>query len=145
MEVARQHHLWIDREGKTPLIVACMNHELFDTAKTLIELGANVNAYSPGRHAGTPLHHAAKRGLEQSVKLLLSHGANALVRNDDCHTPLDVARVKGQTNVVRTIENHICYFSGWLREFYGPGILEVLVPLTRKMFLLSWTARLAQP
>ncbi|XP_075639264.1 putative E3 ubiquitin-protein ligase XBAT35 isoform X2 [Castanea sativa] len=104
MEVARQHHLWIDREGKTPLIVACMNHELFDTAKTLIELGANVNAYSPGRHAGTPLHHAAKRGLEQSVKLLLSHGANALVRNDDCHTPLDVARVKGQTNVVRTIE-----------------------------------------
>ena len=39
---------WIDREGKTPLIVACMNHELFDIAKTLIELGANVNAYRPG-------------------------------------------------------------------------------------------------
>lgn len=28
---------------------------------------------SLGRHAGTPLHHAAKRGLEQTVKLLLSH------------------------------------------------------------------------
>lgn len=27
-----------------------------------------------GRHAGTPLHHAAKRGLENTVKLLLSHG-----------------------------------------------------------------------
>lgn len=27
-----------------------------------------------GRNAGTPLHHAAKRGLEQTVKLLLSHG-----------------------------------------------------------------------
>ena len=27
-----------------------------------------------GSHAGTPLHHAAKRGLAQSVKLLLSHG-----------------------------------------------------------------------
>ena len=39
---------WIDREGKTPLIVACMNHELFDIAKTLIELGANANAYRPG-------------------------------------------------------------------------------------------------
>ena len=39
---------WADREGKTPLIVACMNRELFDVAKTLIELGANVNAYSPG-------------------------------------------------------------------------------------------------
>ena len=28
--------------------MACMNRELFDVAKTLIELGANVNAYSPG-------------------------------------------------------------------------------------------------
>lgn len=129
---------WIDREGKTPLIVACMNHELFDVAKNLIELGANVHAYRPGRHAGTPLHHAAKRGLEQSVKLLLSHGANALVRNDDCQTPLDVARIKGHTNVVRAIENHICYFSGWLREFYGPGFLEALAPqlLSRKIWVV---------
>jgi ankyrin repeat protein len=39
---------WIDREGKTPLIVACMNPELHNVAKTLIELGANVNAYRPG-------------------------------------------------------------------------------------------------
>ena len=39
---------WVDREGKTPLIVACMNPELYDVAKTLIELGAKVNAYRPG-------------------------------------------------------------------------------------------------
>jgi ankyrin repeat protein len=38
----------MDREGKTPLILACMNSELFDVAKTLIELGSNVNAYRPG-------------------------------------------------------------------------------------------------
>lgn len=30
--------------------------------------------------------------------------ANALVRNDDCHTALDVARIKGHTTVVRAIE-----------------------------------------
>lgn len=30
--------------------------------------------YYIGRHAGTPLHHAAKRGLESVVKLLLLHG-----------------------------------------------------------------------
>ncbi|CAF2153294.1 unnamed protein product [Brassica napus] len=64
---------WMDREGKTPLIMACMNSELYDVAETLIELGANVNAYCPARHAGTPLHHAAKRGFENIVKLLLSH------------------------------------------------------------------------
>jgi hypothetical protein len=30
--------------------------------------------YCLGRHAGTPLHHAAKRSLESIVKLLLLHG-----------------------------------------------------------------------
>lgn len=39
---------WMDSEGKTPLIVACMNPQLINVAKTLIELGANVNAYRPG-------------------------------------------------------------------------------------------------
>ena len=129
---------WMDREGKTPLIVACMNPELFNVAETLIELGANVNAYRPGRHAGTPLHHAAKRGLESIVKLLLSRGANPLILNDDCHTALDVARVKGNSNVVRAIESHICLFSGWLREFHGPGFLEVLAPnlVSRKVWVV---------
>lgn len=39
---------WIDKDGKTPLIVACMDSGLFNVAKTLIEMGANVNAYRPG-------------------------------------------------------------------------------------------------
>ncbi|XP_052189291.1 putative E3 ubiquitin-protein ligase XBAT35 isoform X2 [Diospyros lotus] len=141
---------WIDREGKTPLILACMNSELYNVAKTLIELGANVNAYRPGRIAGTPLHHAAKRGLEQTVKLLLSHGANALVMNDDCQTPLDVARAKGYSNVVRAIENHLCLFSGWLRELYGPSFLEALAPqlLSRNVWVVvlpCGSRKLAKP
>ncbi|KAK9140538.1 hypothetical protein Scep_010219 [Stephania cephalantha] len=119
---------WIDKEGKTPLIVACMNPELISVAKALIDLGANVNAFRPGGHAGTPLHHAAKRGLEQTVSLLLSRGANPLLMNDDCQTPLEVARMKGYSNVVRTIESHISYFSGLLRELHGPGFLEALAP-----------------
>lgn len=129
---------WIDKDGKTPLILACMNPELINVAKTLIELGANVNAYRPGRHAGTPLHHAAKRGLEQTVKLLISHGANVLMMNDDCLSPLDVAREKGYANVVRAIEGHICLFSGWLREFYGPGFLGLLASqlLSKKVWVV---------
>lgn len=39
----------INQEGKTPLIVACMNPELYTVAKTLIELGANINVYRPGK------------------------------------------------------------------------------------------------
>ncbi|XVF80994.1 hypothetical protein PTKIN_Ptkin15bG0121000 [Pterospermum kingtungense] len=138
---------WIDRDGKTPLVVACMNPELIDVAKTLIEMGANVNAYRPGRNAGTPLHHAAKRGLEQTVKLLVSLGANALLRNDDCHTPLEVARIKEFTTVVRAIENHICYFSGWLREFRGPGFLGGFAPqfLSRKIWVVIIPCGSANP
>lgn len=30
--------------------------------------------------------------------------ANALIMNDDCQSPLDVARAKGYSNVVRAIE-----------------------------------------
>ncbi|KAF3599586.1 hypothetical protein F2Q69_00037312 [Brassica cretica] len=143
---------WMDREGKKPLIMACMNSELYDVAETLIKLGANVNAYCPARHAGTPLHHAAKRGFENTVKLLLSHGANPLVLNDDCQTPLEVARVKGFSNVVRAIESHICLFSGWMREFYGPAILDLFAPqlLSRKdaqprAVMPLWKANLEEP
>lgn len=39
----------MDKEGKTPLIVACMDSGLINVAKTLIELGANINAYRPGK------------------------------------------------------------------------------------------------
>ncbi|CAK9166801.1 unnamed protein product [Ilex paraguariensis] len=129
---------WTDREGKTPLIAACMTPELNNVAKTLIELGANFNAYSRGRFGGTPLHHAAKRGLEQTVKLLLANGANALVTNDDGQTPLDVARVRAYGNIVRAIESHLCLFSGWLRELYGPSFLELLAPqfLSRKVWVV---------
>lgn len=129
---------YVDREGKTPLIFACLNPTLYDVAKILIELGANVNAYRPGRSGGTPLHHTAKRGLENTVKLLLSHGANALLVNDDCQTALDLARAKGFSKIVHLIESHICLYSGWLRELYGPGFLEMLAPqlISRKVWVV---------
>ncbi|KAL8140041.1 hypothetical protein V2J09_006062 [Rumex salicifolius] len=128
----------VNREGITPLIAACMNPELYGVAKTLIELGANVNAFCPGRNGGTPLHFAAKRGLEHTVELLMLHGANALLMNDGYQTPLDIARAKGFTKVVRMIEGHICLFSGWLRELFGPSILELLAPqfLSRKVWAI---------
>ncbi|KAF3637497.1 putative E3 ubiquitin-protein ligase XBAT35 [Capsicum annuum] len=138
---------WTDKEGKTPLIVACMKPNGLNVAKTLLELGANVNAYRPGYGAGTALHHAAKRGLDDNVQLLLSYGANPLIKNDGCQTPLEVARAKGFSNVVRTIERQICIFSGWMREFYGRGILEALAPqlLSRKIWVVVVPCSIADP
>lgn len=40
---------WKDDEGKTPLILACLRHDRFDVAKALIDFGADVNAYQPGK------------------------------------------------------------------------------------------------
>lgn len=65
---------WIDKEGKTPLMVASVHPDLLNVARVLTEFGANVNAYPPGSHARTTVHHAANKGLEQNVHLLLSHG-----------------------------------------------------------------------
>ncbi|GJZ76841.1 putative E3 ubiquitin-protein ligase XBAT35 isoform X2 [Tanacetum coccineum] len=126
---------WRDMNGMTPLMVASMNPQLYDVAKTLIELGAKVNAKSLGFHySGTALHHAAKRGLDQTVKLLLLNGANALVMNSDDQTALDLARVEGHSNVVRAIENRICLFSGWLQEALHLERLEIV------LFVIRWVA-----
>lgn len=39
---------WMDKEGNTPLSLACKKSKLYDVAQTLIQLGANVNAHPPG-------------------------------------------------------------------------------------------------
>ncbi|KAK1680745.1 hypothetical protein QYE76_041593 [Lolium multiflorum] len=138
---------WIDKEGKTPLMVASMRADLLNVAKLLLELGANVNAYRPGSHNGTALHHAAKKGLELTVHLLLSHGANPFITNDDCNTALDLAREKGHVNVVRAIEGRISLFCGWMRENYGPGFLEAFAPqfLTRKIWAVILPREVGNP
>nr|DAD19912.1 TPA_asm: hypothetical protein HUJ06_021375 [Nelumbo nucifera] len=69
-------------------------------------------------------------------ELFLNTPANPLIMNDDCQTPLEVARAKGYSKVVRAIEGHLCFFAGYLRELYGPGFLEALAPqwVSRKIW-----------
>ncbi|XP_024361840.1 probable E3 ubiquitin-protein ligase XBOS34 isoform X2 [Physcomitrium patens] len=127
---------WVDKEGRTPLILACTRGDLFEMVLTLLNLGANIKHYRPGTYGGYPLHHAAKRGLDKTVLLLLSRGADPLAVNDDSLTPLDMARNRGHVSVVRMIEDRICTFSGLLREMSGPGFLEALAPnwVTKKIW-----------
>lgn len=119
---------WVDKKGRTPLTLACTRGELLDMAITLLNLGANMNAYRPGTHGGFPLHHAAKKGLEKTVTLLLSRGADPLAVNDDSQTPLDMARSRGHVSVVRLLEEQMCLFSAMLREHSGLGILGTIAP-----------------
>ncbi|CAK9193279.1 unnamed protein product [Sphagnum troendelagicum] len=129
---------WVDKEGRTPLILACTRGDLFEMVLTLLTLGANLKAYRPGTHGGMPIHHAAKRGLDKTVRVLLDNGADPLAANDDGMTPLDMARNRGHASVVRMIEDQICLFSGVVRELAGPGFLETLAPqwVTKKIWVV---------
>ena len=62
----------------TPLAWAA-NKGGFDSAKALLQHGADVNAANCD--GWTPLHWAAHSGHPNIVQLLLSHGANDSVRN----------------------------------------------------------------
>lgn len=39
---------FLDKDGRTPLILACTRGDLFEMVLTLLNLGANINAYRPG-------------------------------------------------------------------------------------------------
>ncbi|KAI3981146.1 hypothetical protein MKX01_032286 [Papaver californicum] len=114
---------WVDKQGNTPLMVACMDPKLITVAKTLIELGADVNASSPSSRGCTPIRNAALRGLDQTVKLLLTHGPHGAIVTtpiSGTNSALHIARRLSFGNVVRAIENHISLFSGLLREAHHP-------------------------
>ncbi|KAI3857120.1 hypothetical protein MKW98_010534 [Papaver atlanticum] len=119
---------WVDKQGDTPLMVACMYPKLIHVARTLIELGADVNAAPPNSRGGTPICNAAVRGLDQTVSLLLSHGAMVTASINGTNSALDIARRWSFGNVVRVIENHTCLFSGLLREVHYPRYLAGVDP-----------------
>lgn len=56
---------------------------------------------------GTPLHAAARRGRTAAVECLLAQGANALERDDDGCTPLELARARRHADVVARIEQEL--------------------------------------
>lgn len=39
---------FVDKEGRTPLVLACTRGDLFEMVLTLLNLGANIKTYRPG-------------------------------------------------------------------------------------------------
>ena len=73
------------------------------SAEWLLGKGANANT-ARAKNLWTPLHQAASRGNVRIVSLLLEHGASSKSRDRDGKTPLDVAREKRRTAVVKVLE-----------------------------------------
>ncbi|XP_058509916.1 ankyrin repeat and SOCS box protein 16 isoform X1 [Solea solea] len=68
----------------------CTSAQSFHCAELLLEGDAEVNVRMKELRV-TPLHVAARRGLEEHVELFLSHGADVLATNREGETPLNAA------------------------------------------------------
>jgi uncharacterized protein len=73
-----------------------------DTAALLLELGADPN-FRHGR-GFTPLHAAAHHGSERLVELLLAHGGDRFLADDDGRTPAAYARDAGHAALAARLE-----------------------------------------
>ncbi|MCH1911596.1 ankyrin repeat domain-containing protein [Leptospira noguchii] len=80
--------------------------------KLLLEHGAKVNTLtvvikqippmSSGGH--TPLHYAVLSGKLNTAKILLKYGADKTIKNGDGETPLDIAKKKGNKELIELLK-----------------------------------------
>ncbi|KAK6241467.1 hypothetical protein SCA6_006856 [Theobroma cacao] len=90
-----------DSEGRTALHFACGYGEV-KCAQILLEAGATVDALDKNKN--TALHYAAGYGRKDCVALLLENGAAVTLQNMDGKTPIDVAKLNNQHEVLKLLE-----------------------------------------
>ncbi|KAK6916856.1 Ankyrin repeat [Dillenia turbinata] len=90
-----------DSEGRTALHFACGYGEV-KCAQILLEAGATVDALDKNKN--TALHYAAGYGRKDCVALLLENGAAVTLQNLDGKTPIDVAKLNNQHDVLKLLE-----------------------------------------
>lgn len=90
-----------DSEGRTALHFACGYGEV-KCAQVLLEAGATVDALDKNKN--TALHYAAGYGRKECVALLLENGAAVTLQNMDGKTPIDVAKLNNQHEVLKLLE-----------------------------------------
>jgi ankyrin repeat protein len=89
-------------DGWTPLHLAAFFGHI-DTARVLLDAGADVNAVSQNSLANTPLHAATAGKHSDVALLLLANGANPVAVDAGGYTPIQIARQNELSEVVRAI------------------------------------------
>lgn len=93
----------INRQGVTPLILACHTEKPYQVIKVLLSAGADVNrAHSNGMW---PLQYAAVSGNKKSVQQLIAAGADIEVRDAQGNTVKDYALRGGNYSIVELLQN----------------------------------------
>ncbi len=91
-----------DSAARHKALALAAQHGQNEVVRVLIEAGEDLSRYNPeGNHAhSTPLHQAALAGHEQTVRLLVQHGARLDIRDTIFDaTPLGWAEHGGQTAI----------------------------------------------
>ncbi|KAJ7544047.1 hypothetical protein O6H91_09G063000 [Diphasiastrum complanatum] len=93
-----------DSEGRTSLHFACGYGEV-KCAEVLLEAGATVDALD--KNHNTALHYAAGYGRKECAELLLKNGAAVTLQNLDGKTPVEVAKMNNQTEIIKLLEKDV--------------------------------------
>lgn len=89
-------------DGYQPLGLACFFGHC-ETAEYLIKAGASINCASRNSNKATPIQSAAAGGHVKIVMLLLGHGADPNLRDQDGNTSLHAAAQNGDTEMIRSL------------------------------------------
>jgi ankyrin repeat protein len=87
----------------TPLVLASSKSDCTEIVRILLDGGAQVNESETGF---TPLHAAAFAGNLETVKLLVSRGANVNARNSAKQTPLALAKKRTSEEIQKYLIEH---------------------------------------
>jgi ankyrin repeat protein len=89
-------------DGFQALGLACYFGYL-DVAEYLIKAGAPINSVSRNELKAAPIQSAAAAGHVKIAELLLKHGADPNIREQDGYTPLHAAAQNGNLDMINTL------------------------------------------
>lgn len=106
-----------DELGMTPLHFAASQFYNKRIVSLLIKSGADVNAFS--NRLLTPLFLAVETGKREAIELLLSHGADPLLENDQFDSALKHAEKK---QLLSVFQANGCDMSAWRNKITACGL-----------------------
>jgi uncharacterized protein len=92
-------------DGFTPLHLAVFFGNL-ETARLLLDKGADLHAWSQNAQANQPLHAALAGNATPVIQLLVESGADVTARSAEGWTPLHQAAQNGNLDVIRLLVAH---------------------------------------
>jgi ankyrin repeat protein len=108
-----------DSRGRT-VIHAAARWNRVEVLEALTPLNLHINSAAENPPGSTPLHEAALHGALESAQWLVSNGAEIHARLETGETPADLARMRGNLEIVRILEGGLSagdyLFRGWSHQ-----------------------------